>query len=39
MSGAIEKSLAILEAMALHPGGMQVSAIGARLDQPVMEDR
>ena len=35
MSGAIEKSLAILEAMALQPGGVQVSAIAARLEQPV----
>jgi DNA-binding IclR family transcriptional regulator len=35
VSGAVEQSLAILEAMALHPGGMQVSAIAARLDQPV----
>ena len=33
MSGAIEKSLVILEAMALHPNGIQVSAIAARLDQ------
>lgn len=35
MSGAIEKSLAILETLALHPAGLQVSAVASRLDQPV----
>lgn len=35
MSSVLEKSLAILELMVEHPGGLQVSAIARALDMPV----
>lgn len=35
MSSVLEKSLAILELLVEHPGGMQVSAIAKKLDIPV----
>lgn len=35
MSSTLEKSMAILESLAVHPGGRQVSALAEALDQPV----